>query len=205
MKRSKIIILSVILVLLVLWCFRYYQLNDGKLVKHKYKEEQYKVNEKVEYGDDVVYGKDDKSPGYAITFINRRVVDCKKYLQEINKNEEDFEIKLPEKVMEVTVNISNESNDDLSQGVDFYPIWLIGRDWYETYSAEFTAYANEIYKDNPDQAFGIQVKKGKSYKIKIIYPLAKADFSTNTWKNINEELMWLTITCRPKRKLICIE
>ncbi len=58
------------------------------------------------------YNKDDRSTGYAATLLDKRVVDCEEYLDEIGKTEKDFDIPLPERVMEVTLNISNISNDD---------------------------------------------------------------------------------------------
>ena len=122
MKKYNKVVLIIVFVMAFLWCLRYYQLNDGKLVTHEYPEKIYGMNEKVEYGEDIVYGKDDRSTGYAATLLDKRVVDCEKYLDEIGKTEKDFDIPLPERVMEVTLNISNISNDDSTQGVDFYPI-----------------------------------------------------------------------------------
>ncbi len=205
MKKGKKVLLCIFSLLVILWCLRYYQLNNGKLVLHKYNEVHYGINEKVEYGDDIVIGKDEKSPGYTITLLKTRIVDCKDYLKEINKKEKDFDDDLPEKIAEITVDISNLNNNDSSQGVQFYPIWLIGRDWYEIYSAQFTAYANEICKDNPENTEGIQMKPGKSYTMKLIYPLRRADFTYFTWNNLNKEPMWLTITYGPTRKLICAQ
>ena len=205
MNKYKKLALIIVFVMFFLWCLRYYQLNDGKLVTHEYPEKIYGLNEKVEYGEDIVYGKDDRSTGYAVTLLDKRIVDCEDYLDEIGKTEKDFNIYLPERVMEVTLNISNINNDDLTQGVEFFPIWLIGRDWHEVYSSEFTAYANDIYEDDTNASFGIQVKQGKSYEIKLIYPMRRLCFSSYTWKNIDEESMWLTITSRPNRKLICVQ
>jgi len=198
------LIAALCLGLFVLWGGNYYFINNGKCVQDMHPVIEYLPRQMVEYSENITFGKDDRSIGYAISVENSHLYNCDEYLELINKDMADFSIEMPEKIMVIEIKITNLSNYDGNDGVDFYPIWLIGDNWYQTFSREFTSYSNEIFEDNPANAFGIQVPQGHDYNVKIVYALYKHMFSEDNWDSLEYESSWLVITRRPVRQIIKI-
>jgi hypothetical protein len=199
MKIKHIVSCILIVLLGLTWLFRYITLNNGLKVNSQYEQTFYEEGEIVAFGNNmssgIQYYKD-----YALSVDNCKIYDSDEYISILDKTDKDFQLLIPDKIVELTVTLYN--NGDTEDGIYFSSLELVGNDWYEYYNSEFTAYANDIYEDDVYSSYGIIVKPQDSYTIKLIYSLSKRGRTLSEWKRIEEEEMYLEITLKPINQFI---
>ncbi|MCD7752208.1 MAG: hypothetical protein LUI10_10810 [Lachnospiraceae bacterium] len=207
-NRKRILTIALVFICAGLWLWRYISLNGGLVINDLYESAYYEQGDIVEFGDNLSSGKKYYS-GYMISVDSSKIYNSADYMEMLGKTEEDFDILIPDKVIEITVTLYNENKakaEDESytdaDGIYFSSLELVGTDWYEYYNREFTAYANEIYEDDVYQSYGIIVEAQSSYTMKLIYNLDKRERTDAVWAKIEEEEMYLEITIRPVDQFI---
>ncbi len=208
-KRRSVIICVITVLLLSAWVIRYISLNDGLKVGYKYDRAIYETGEVVAFGDNMSSGinyYDD----YSISVDECRIYDSNEYILMLGKTEDDFNLDIPDKILEVTVTLYNDGEvreDDTytdEDGVYFSSLQVVGTDWYEYFNREFTAYANEIFQDDVWGSYGIIVVPQSAYTFKIIYNLDQRERTDAVWNKIDETEMYLEVTLYPVNQLIKI-
>lgn len=199
MKSKRMAFWGGIICFALIWLVRYITLNGGFRVNTEYERSVYEKGDVVSFDDNmssgIQYYKD-----YSISIDDCKIYDSAEYIEKLGKTEEDFELLIPEKVVELTATLYN--NGDKEDGIYFSSLQLVGTDWYEYTNSEFTAYANEIFEDDVYSAYGIIVEPQSSYTVKIIYNLPRRGRTLKVWENIEKENMYLEITLRPINKII---
>lgn len=200
MKRNKKIIGFFLTIILIgVWAVRYYSLNDGFAVSYFADREYFNMGDIVEYGDDVpIYTLSFK--GYSIQVNNVEFYEPVEYAELYEHAEAVNKLSFPDKVVEVDVTFYNSDNE--TDGIEFYPIQLVGTDWFMTCNTELIAWANPIYENDADSAYGIILLPDSSYDIKLVYGLYNSTFPDYRWNDIENEKMWLEITIMPTNKQI---
>ena len=206
MKTYKKVIGCVLAVFVIaVWAVRYYTLNDGFSVKYVCDREYYNMGEKVDFGDDQpAYNLSCK--GYSIRVNGIEVYEGDEYIDLYSKGKDVSITYRPDKVVEVDITLFNSDNNT-DDGIQFYPIQLVGLDWFGTFNSELVALANPIYYEKGEtKAQGIILRPNSSYDIKLAYGLSehylKSYFPENRRNNLQDEEMWLEITSMPTNKLI---
>lgn len=196
-KRTVIVILTVVFA--AIWFIRYITLNDGLRINHKFEQAFFEKGETVAFGDNMSVGSQ-YHKGFSIVAEDCRIYDSDAYMEMLGKSGDDFDLMIPEKVVELTVTLHNHGEQ--IEPMLFSSLELVGDDWYEFVHREFTGYANDVYEGNTDNAYGIQIKPGKQCTLKIIYSLSPRGRTDAQWSKIESANMYLEITLRPVNQFI---
>lgn len=197
-KRKKIIGVILAVVIIGLWAVRYYTLNDGFAIKYDMPHEYFDLGEKVEFDDDRPSSKV-SCKGYSVRVNGVKFYEPDEYIKMYSK--EDVSLKnYPDKVAELDVTFFN--SDNTTDGLQFYPMQLLGKDWFMTMDPELIALANPIFENDYTKAYGIILRPDSSYDVKLVYGLHDYLFPEDRWNNIENENMWLEITIMPTDKFI---
>lgn len=200
LKRFKRIVICIAAFILIgIWAVRYCTLNDGFSVKYYANRLYYNMGEIVDFEDNSI-GYNKTCNGYSIQVNGVNFYEPDEYLSGKSLSEEYNLIAAPDKIVEIDATLYNSDNE--TDGVEFYPIELVGKDWSAMYNPEMVAIANPIFENNPEISYGLKVRPGTSYDIKLIYGLRKIYFPEKRWNNIENDEMWLEITNKPDNKLI---
>lgn len=200
LKRFKRIVICIAAFILIgVWAVRYCTLNGGFSVKYFANRLYYNMGEIVDFGDNnLTYAV--KCNGYSIQVNGVNFYEPDEYLSSKSLSEEYNLIAVPDKIVEIDATLYNSDNE--TDGVEFYPIQLVGKDWSAMYNPEMVAIANPIFENNPKISYGLKVRPGTSYDIKLVYGLQKIYFPEKRWNNIENDEMWLEVTVDPDNKLI---
>lgn len=198
-KIKNIVICLFVIILICIWSIRYYSFNNGFGVSYYYDRQYFDMGEVVDYDDDKpVYNQSCK--GYSIQVNDVGIFEPNEYA-ELNSQNQDFSISgMPDKIVEIDVTFHNSNNE--TDGIQFYPIQLVGMDWFMTIDPKLVAFVNPIYENDSKQAYGIILRPDSSYDIKLVYGIYKVYFPEERWSNFQNEEMWLEITIMPTNKLI---
>ncbi len=188
---KKLIISAAVFVgLLSIWAAKYHSLNNGFQVWHLNPQENYSMHQKVSVGDNFNYtGKICK--GYSVCIENAYIVDTKKLLSEINKESNMFEISDSSIILDLVIYNSDSDTELQLSGMP-----LIGIDWSVPFSPLTTSYLN-VPSDSISQSGNVTVPKGENISIRVAYDLYKGNYSPKSWDSLNEQVIWLGISCRP--------
>lgn len=203
MRKHKNRIISILLCsFFILWICRYVALNDGLQINDQFEHIYHDLGEKVAFGDNMCLGMQYYTD-LAISVDAIEVIDTNVYIEQLGKSEEDFFFLLPEKVIEATITIYNDHTEE--QGIYFSSLQVVGSDWYQYYHHELTAYANDLFKDNVGNAFGIILLPEDEYTIKLVFTLFKQGFPEHRWQNLEKEEMYMQTTIRPEAHFIKLQ
>lgn len=202
---KKIIGCCLAIFIAAIWAVRYYTLNDGFSVKYYSDREYYNMGEIIEYGDEPI-GYKQSCEGYSIRVNDVSFYDGDEYVDLYSEGKDVSISYWPDQVVEVDITLFNSDNET-GEGIQFYPMQLVGCDWFGTISPELVALANPIYHENGDKrAQGIIIRPNSSYDIKLAYGLSKqylnSYFPENRRNNLQDEEIWLEITKIPTNKMI---
>lgn len=210
MNRKRVWILGGVILVLIS-AVRYRMLNGCFGVETRFPTEVYSMGETVEFGDAMSFGKRYYA-GYSISVDECKIYDIDDYLKQIKKSKDDFELLLGEKVVEVTVTLSNNNKDfeikesdeeyTLEDAIELHSFQLWGIDWYEYINRELMAYANPVFEDDPSKSPYIVILPEESYQLKVIFNLAKKTMGEKRWEKIDKEEMMLGVTVAPVEKRI---
>lgn len=200
---AKKIISLLVIALMIVWTIRFYAINKTFLPHNEFPTEKYDMNEVVWFDDNMLYNVN-YSPGYGISVNSARIINFDDFLNEYDKNRDDF-LNPPDAFIEIETTIENLDSDNTQEGIYFYSLPLIGVDWYTFYNSEATAYANSFFEDDVAAAYGVLVRKNTSATVKILYNLREDFFTSERWNSIADERINMMITITPIRKVIDVQ
>jgi len=196
---KKLVISSIVIILVAIWCVRFYSVNGTFKVRQKYERIIYSMNEQVDLTESKSYNGIEQ-PAYKISVKNARIVERDDYLKEMNKTADDF-MGLSERYLELTICVEN--NGDTENLLDLYGLPVLGTNWYTFYDPDATKYINNFTGE--ERAKFIKAKFDGCSTVKIAYRMYWEDFNKRQWNNLDDETMWLSVTLSPVEKRIKIE
>ena len=188
--KKLIISTAVFVVFFSVWAAKYYSLNNGFHVWHLNPQENYSMHQKIDIGDNLNYA-GEISKGYSVCIEKAYIIDTKKLLSEIGKESNMLDIADSSIVLDLVVY-----NSDSDAGLQLSGMPLIGIDWSVPFSHLTTSYLNES-SDSISQSGYVTVPKGESISLRVAYDLYKGNYSTKSWNSLDEQVIWLGISCRP--------
>jgi hypothetical protein len=207
MKRKIGIILTI--AVLILWGIRYTEINHGLTAHWEFPRTDHQMNETVtEYGKAGYLSFHMVSqPGCSITVNRARLFESGDYLAD-NEISPDVLPVISNRYLELNVTFSN-TGDDVC---DIHPIGLhlIGSNWFSQVNQLMTALVNPLFRDDLDyfsegQELTIQIPKGKSETLRLVYSLNSYNFLSQTWDHLDQEEMWLLVTMQPEQHRIVLK
>ena len=187
----KWIISLVPLMLLPIWAVKFYSLNNGFKVRYQNERKDYKTQEKVTFDDSVnVLG--NIHEGYSISLENAYVIEKEKLLADLNKQSSE-----PEKAERCIVMDFTIYNDESDNDFNLAGLYIMGIDWFSPFSYKTTEYLNESSFDNLSPSGRIIIPKGESISISVAYDIYQTNFSPKAWNALEEQDIWVWLTCRP--------
>lgn len=187
----KWIISLVPLMLLSIWAVKYYSLNHGFKVRYQNERKDYKAHEKVTFDDSVnVLG--NIHEGYSISLENAYVIEKEKLMADLNKQSSEPET--AERCIVLDFSIYNDESDN---DFNLAGLYIMGIDWFSPFSYKTTEYLNESSFDNFSPSGKITIPKGESISISVAYDIYQTNFSPKAWNALEEQDIWVWLTCRP--------
>lgn len=197
MKRKHMALLTVALLLLAGWTFRYATMNayyDSLTTNSK---EIYSIGDIVPFENDMGEMRVNLN-GYAVKVEHFEILDTQEYIQSLGRKANEFSI-AGEKVALVYMTLSNANSD--AEGVMLTDFRLRGIDNIMNMDRDLLAAANPVLQGN----YGIRLSPGTTNDLVLPYILQGKYFGAWTWKHIENYKMYLVMTVSPTEKVIQVQ
>ena len=188
--KKLIISTAVFVVIFSVWAAKYYSLNNGFQVWHLNPQENYSMHQTISVGDNLNYT-GEICKGYSVCIENAYIIDTKKLLSETGK--ELNMLGIADRSIVLDLDLYNSDSDT---GLQLAGMPLIGTDWSVPFSYLTTSYLSES-SDSISQSGYVTVPKGESISLRVAYDLYKGNYSPKSWNSLDEQVIWLGISCRP--------
>lgn len=197
MKKKYIIALTLALLLVAGWTWRYVSMNAyfDSLVTTK--KETYQIGDVVPFEDDTGEWKTNLN-GYSLRVDNFDVMDFDTYAGSIDFEPDEYYYP-GEKVILISVTLFNDDSD--ADGVMLTDYNLYGVDQLINLDWDLLIAANPVLEGN----YGIQLLSGTECKLVLPYKLQREYFGTWTWNHFDDYELYLKLTSNPTEKIIVVQ
>ena len=196
-NRKKLIFVLAVVVFAILWIVAHAQINQLMESRYGYRSTKtYSMGETIPLKDNVIM--DSTADGYEVSIDTAEILSLDECFALYGNAKLDDP---PEKVMAITMIVSNEGNE--MDGIFLPDLILHTIDNYTDFNYELTTQANEFFRNSPD-TYGILVPSGESAVVRVIYNLRESNFSATDWKQLTESDFYLRITNFPDRQDIIL-
>lgn len=197
MKRKHIIVLTLALLLVAGWTWRYVTMNayyDSLVTTQK---ETYRIGDMVPFEDDLGEWKTNLN-GYSVRVDKFEVQDFDAYAKSIDfKPDESY---IPgERVALLYITLFNADSD--AEGVMITDFQLRGVDTIIYLDWDLLTAANPIL----GESYGIKLSPGTQCSIVLPYKLQKEYFGSWTWNRFVDYKLYFRVTVHPTEKIIEVQ
>ena len=197
MKRKHIIVLTLALLLVAGWTWRYVTMNayyDSLVTTQK---ETYRIGDVVPFEDDLGEWKTNLN-GYSVRVDKFEVQDYDAYAKSIDfKPDESY---IPgERIALLYITLFNEDSD--ADGVMLTDFQLRGVDTIIYLDWDLLTAANPVLGEN----YGIRLSTGTQCSIVLPYKLQKEYFGSWTWNHFEDYKLYFRVTVHPTEKIIEVQ
>lgn len=194
MKRKHIIVLTLALLLVAVWTWRYVTMNayyDSLVTTQK---ETYRIGDMVPFEDDLGEWKTNLN-GYSVRVDKFEVQDFDAYAKSIDfKPDESY---IPgERIALLYITLFNEDSD--ADGVMLTDFQLRGVDTIIYLDWDLLTAANPVLGEK----YGMKLSPGTQCSIVLPHKLEKDFFGSWTWNHFGDYKLYFRVTVHPTEKII---
>lgn len=197
MKKKHIIVLTIALLLVAGWVWRYVTMNayfDSLVTLEK---ETYQIGDVVPFEDDLGEGSANLN-GYSLRVDNFEVQDFDAYVESIAFEPDEYYTP-GERVALLYITLFNEDSD--ADGVMLTDFQLRGVDTIIYLDWDLLTAANPVLGEN----YGIKLSPGTEYSIVLPYKLQEEFFGSWTWNHFENYNLYFRVTVHPTEKIIEVQ
>lgn len=197
MKKKHIIVLTIALLLVAGWIWRYVSMNayfDSLVTLEK---ATYQIGDIVPFEDDLGEWETNLN-GYSLRVDKFEVQDFNTYAESIDFKPDEYYTP-GERVALLHVTLFNEDSD--AEGVMLTDFQLRGVDTIIYSDWDMLLAANPVLGEN----YGIQLLHGTEYSVVLPYKVQEDLFTSWTWNHFNDYDLFFRLTSYPTEKIIKLQ
>lgn len=197
MKKKYIIVLSLALLLIAGWTWRYVTMNtyfDSLVITEK---ETYQIGDVVPFEDDLGEWTTSLN-GYSLRVDKFEVQDFDTYAESIDFKPDEYYTP-GERVALLYITLFNENSD--AEGVMLTDFNLRGVDTIIYLDWDMLLAANPVLGGN----YGIQLLHGTEYSAVLPYKVQEDYFTSWTWNHFDDYDLFFRLTSYPTEKIIKVQ
>lgn len=197
MKKKYIIVLTLALLLVAGWTWRYVTMNtyfDSLVITEK---EAYQIGDVVPFEDDLGEWTTSLN-GYSLRVDKFEVQDFDTYAESIDFKPDEYYTPC-ERVALLYITLFNENSN--AEGVMLTDFNLRGVDTIIYLDWDMLLAANPVLGEN----YGIQLLHGTEYSVVLPYKVQEDYFTTWTWNHFDDYDLFFRLTSYPTEKIIKVQ